>query len=383
MDGKKICSFFIVLSLSVGANFAFPDYALSDPLPKATEKIIKALKLDPAILKGLDKELDMPPEWIEGSKKERKVRIFATWDPAQFRKLSAPFKERFPFVELEYSRASFHDRAIKTLIAFKGGRYSTDILTGFGGSLFMYKKANAFQDLRNLPNFKNAPVGMRDPDGLWVGARLRYWCMAYNAELVKKEDVPKKWENLLTNPRWRGGKIGIANRPQLWALSLWGTKGEEWTKNYLTKLFSKVKPQLRKEGTNAMIALTIVGEFDAAIPSAGYRTLQYVKQGAPLGWACPEPVPLAISEMGVLRGNPHPNASNLFANWFLSKEGQLGQYYANRSPPVHKDLRLKKFLPFPDQIEGKKVAFRDPALEDVHKKLLKFWVPLWQNREVK
>lgn len=90
-----------------------------------------------------------------------------------------------------------------------------------------------------------------------------------------------------------------------------------------------------------MIALTIVGEFDASIPSAGYRTLQYVQQGAPVGWACPEPVPLAISEMGILRGNPHPNASKLFANWFLSKEGQLSQYYANRAPPVHKDLQLK------------------------------------------
>lgn len=215
MDGKKLFVFFVLFSLSAGAGFASPDYAFSDPLPKATEKIIKALKLDPGILKGLDKELEIPSEWIEGSKKEGKVRIFGTWDPAQFRRLSAPFKERFPFVELVYSRASFHNRAIKTLIAFKGGRYSTDLLTGFGGSLFMYKKANAFEDLRQLPNFKNAPDGMRDPGGLWVGARLRYWCMAYNTDLVPKEDLPKQWEDILTNPRWRGDKLGIANRPQL------------------------------------------------------------------------------------------------------------------------------------------------------------------------
>src|SRR4051812_42718130 len=35
-------------------------------LPRATEKLLADLKLSPAILSGLDTELDIPKDWIEG-----------------------------------------------------------------------------------------------------------------------------------------------------------------------------------------------------------------------------------------------------------------------------------------------------------------------------
>ena len=96
--------------------------------------------------------------------------------------------------------------------------------------------------------------------------------------------------------------------------------------------------------------------------------------------SCPEPVPLSISEMSMIKGNPHLHAAKLWVNWFLSKEGQLAQYAVDLAPPVHKDLQTKEFLPFPDEVKGRKIAFRDPIeLERDLPKLFEVWNPYWER----
>jgi len=365
----------LVIALQLGSLSTF---AFAAPLPKSTEEMLKKLKLDASVLSNIDKELEVPKAWLDGARKEGKLRIYHTVDPPQAEVMFRPFKERFPFISIEYSRASHEDRAIRTLVAFKNKRIVTDILTGLGGSFFLYKEAGALEDLRAIPNLKNNPEGTRDHDGLWVGMHLRYWCMAYNTRALKRDDLPKKWDDLLTNPKFRGGNLALGNRPQLWALTLWKANGEKWAKEFLTKLFTEVKPQLRREGMNANLELLAAGEFNLTIPAAEYRTYQKTLDGAPTSYHCPEPVPAAVSEMGILKGAPNINAARVFVNWFLSMEGQIAQYVSDYAPPVHKNLQRKELIPFAEQIVGKKDAFRDPVIElEIQPKLLAVWDDLW------
>ena len=365
----------LVIALQLDSLFTL---AFAAPLPKSTEEMLKKLKLDASVLSNIDKELEVPKAWLDGARKEGKLRIYHTVDPPQAEVMFRPFRERFPFISIEYSRASHEDRAIRTLVAFKNKRIVTDILTGLGGSFFLYKEAGALEDLRAIPNLKNNPEGTRDHDGLWVGMHLRYWCMAYNTRALKRDDLPKKWDDLLTNPKFRGGNLALGNRPQLWALSLWKANGEKWAKEFLTKLFTEVKPQLRREGMNANLELLAAGEFNLTIPAAEYRTYQKTLDGAPISYHCPEPVPAAVSEMGILKGAPNINAARVFVNWFLSMEGQIAQYVSDYAPPVHKNLQRKELIPFAEQIVGKKDAFRDPVIElEIQPKLLAVWDDLW------
>jgi len=366
-----------VLAIALQLNSLFT-LAFAAPLPKSTEEMLKKLKLDASVLSNIDKELEVPKAWLDGARKEGKLRIYHTVDPPQAEVMFRPFRERFPFISIEYSRASHEDRAIRTLVAFKNKRIVTDILTGLGGSFFLYKEAGALEDLRAIPNLKNNPEGTRDHDGLWVGMHLRYWCMAYNTRALKRDDLPKKWDDLLTNPKFRGGNLALGNRPQLWALGLWKANGEKWAKEFLTKLFTEVKPQLRREGMNANLELLAAGEFNLTIPAAEYRTYQKTLDGAPISYHCPEPVPAAVSEMGILKGAPNINAARVFVNWFLSMEGQIAQYVSDYAPPVHKNLQRKELIPFAEQIVGKKDTFRDPVVElEIQPKLLAVWDDLW------
>jgi hypothetical protein len=87
-----------------------------------------------------------------------------------------------------------------------------------------------------------------------------------------------------------------------------------------------------------------------------------------------------MAEMGIFKGNPHINASRLYVNWLLSKEGQIAQYHASRSVPVHKDLQLREFTPFAEEILGRKLALRRPELmRETSVEVQKIWGEHWAN----
>ena len=349
-------------------------------LPAATEKTLRDLKLSPSIMQGLDKELDVPKAWIDAAKREGVVKVSGSWSAAQFTELNTSFRERYPEIKLDYSVGTFNARAIRPLIAFKEGRSIVDIMTGFGGSVHLYQEANALEDLRSLPGFKNPIPGTGDPEGgTWVAMRLRYWCVSYNTNKVNKNDLPKTWDDLLTNPVWRNGNLAIPDIPSIWLTMLWDANGEAWTTNFMIKLFTVVKPQLRKEGTNAVVGLTAAGETPAFIGAADYRVKEHELKGAPVSWHCPEPVPVGVSQLMMLKGSPAPNGSLIFLNWFLSKEGQLAQYVGDNSIPVHKDMESDpRFLPYPDEVIGKKLAIRDEEkIRLEFPKLMAVYGPLW------
>ena len=110
------------LALMVECKQAFS----ASPLPKATVEMLRQLKLSPSILSDIDKEVQVPADWIEKAKKEGQL-IFHV-PPTSGEVSTASFEERYPFIKIEKQISSARDRAIKTLVAFKGGRVLGDVL---------------------------------------------------------------------------------------------------------------------------------------------------------------------------------------------------------------------------------------------------------------
>lgn len=53
------------------------------------------------------------------------------------------------------------------------------------------------------PNAARIPAEHRDPQGRWTGFAARFRVLAYNPDLVREADLPRRLEEL-TEPRWRG-----------------------------------------------------------------------------------------------------------------------------------------------------------------------------------
>ena len=92
-------------------------------LPAPTKAVLDKLKLDPVILESIDEELNVPAEWRNKAGKERTLKVLGSWNLAQFRALAAPFRARYPEVEVSFARGGRYDRSIKPLIAIKSGRH--------------------------------------------------------------------------------------------------------------------------------------------------------------------------------------------------------------------------------------------------------------------
>ncbi len=353
--------------------------AVAADLPKATQKAMADLKLDAKMIEGLDAELKVPQEWIDGAKKEEQVAIFGTWNERDFSTLTAPFKERYPFVNLRYNRTGTAGRGVKVLVALGEGRVIADVLTSIGSSNSKFAEAKALADIRDIPGFHNLSSEFVAADGTWASYRLSYRCIGYNTNKVKKEDLPATWDDLLTNPRWRGGNVALSNLPDPWLLTLWANKGDAWGEHFTRALFETLQPQRRKEGMNATAGLTVAGEADASIPTGEDRARQYVKRGAPLGYHCPAPVPATVSQIAMLEKSPHKNGSRLFINWLLSREGQIVQHATTFAAPVHKDLQTPDFLLFADTIVGKPLLVRDDDIltSNLNGKMHDLWDALW------
>jgi iron(III) transport system substrate-binding protein len=361
----------LVLALGVGAEAA--------ELPKATQKALTALKLNPSTLDGLDKELAVPKAWLDGAAKEKEVIISGTWNPSEFARMTAPFKERYPFVTLKYDRSGTSARGTRVLVALGEGRIIADVMTSIADAMIEFEKAKALADLRELPAFGSIPEDYVASDGTWSSFKLSFRCMAYNTDKVKKQDLPAKWEDLLDNPFWRNGHLALTDHPNAWLLSLWHEKGDKWGQDFTRRLFTDVQPQKRKEGMTQATALTVAGEFYANIPSPEWVAKRYSVKGAPIGYHCPSPVPISTSQIVMLDKSPRKNAARLFINWLLSREGQLLQYADTFAVPVNKGLRSPEFLPFADTIVGKPSIVRDDSIlgDEEQQKVQETWNGYW------
>jgi ABC-type Fe3+ transport system substrate-binding protein len=123
------------------------------------------------------------------------------------------------------------------------------------------------------------------------------------------------------------------------------------------------------------VAIMAAGEVHAALPVAEYSIKGLADKGAAVGWHCPEPVPLAPSQLGIMKGNPHPNAARLWANWMLSREAQLAEFVADASPPSHKALQRKEFLAYPDEVIGKRLIQADAQYT---REVYDMWEQYWK-----
>jgi iron(III) transport system substrate-binding protein len=371
---------FECLAAIVCVLFSVGSPARAAGLPETTKAQLKNMKLDESIMTGLDEELVMPQAWFDAAKKEPAVKILGTWNPDEWKVLSASFRARYPAVKVEYVRSSRDNRQVQALLAYKQGRYVADVTTSFSSVYDDLRKANGLLDLRDLPNFGKAIPEAYDPEGLWAPERITYWCIAYNTDVVRKADLPRDWDDILRNPRWRNGNFAVSNTAAGWLPALYRAKGAQWTRNFITRLFVEVKPQRRNEGRDASVQLTAAGEQAAVAPSGDYRVRQFAASGAPVSFHCPSIVPMAPTQIGILRGSPAVNGARIFLNWYLSKEGQIGLHAATGGVPAHRDFQRPEFLNYPEQVASPDKTISVDNLDvKILDELQKLWTLGWNN----
>jgi ABC-type Fe3+ transport system substrate-binding protein len=329
-------------------------------------------------------ELAIPQEWIDKAREEGPIQLSTNDTAEHVAKWLPVFQARYPDVEIEAEETSGAARAVQPLLAFKAGKLVRHIVNSFESSLQDYIEADALEEIDDLPALAGVPDERKDPEGRYTGLQNTTWCLAYNTDLITKEELPATWADMMAEGTpLADGRVGAANRAQLWAINLWAHPDygpERVTNEILPGFFNNLKPQLRKEGIGGIANLLLAGEFDVALPAPNDETFEVIESGAPIGYHCPEPVPQYFSLVGMFRDSPTHYSSKILINWQLSQEGQLTRFVAGLDGPIHKDLQTEYSTALGGEFAGKDIALRTlEALTDGLPKLYEVYNPLWAN----
>jgi ABC-type Fe3+ transport system substrate-binding protein len=158
------------------------------------------------------------------------------------------------------------------------------------------------------------PAALR-PHREWVGDRLNIISAGYNTNLVRKQDAPKTYEDLL-DPKWKG-KLGIEADDAVWFGALANTMGEGKTIKLFRDLVRINGLSVRK-GHTLLANLVISGEVPYALTLYHYKAEQLKNAGAPLDWHVLPPGFARFLGTGIMRRAPHPHGAVLFLDFMLS-----------------------------------------------------------------
>jgi iron(III) transport system substrate-binding protein len=211
------------------------------------------------------------------------------------------------------------------------------VAASVGASLKKTGYIQAFQS----PELAAYPKEYLDPDNLLAPTRFAYQGIGYNTKMVKDEEAPQTYEDLL-DPKWRGKMIWSTSSDTggpFFISHIRKIMGEDKALDYLKKL-SAQKIATSGSSIRAILDQVIAGEHAIGVSMALHHIAISKDKGAPVGGSIPAPVMARGGEIVLLKGAPHPYAAMLFLDYVLSKEGQAifaqAQYYPARPdvPPI-------------------------------------------------
>lgn len=160
----------------------------------------------------------------------------------------------------------------------------------------------------------------RDPNKRWYGTYLVFHTPAYNTTKVKKEDLPKTYEDFAKHPEWKG-HIGLDFTDRDWYAGLMTEYGKDKGDKIFKSIVDTLEPSLYK-GHLALARALGSGEYWLNLNNYLNLVLNVKLAGDPVDWWIIEPVVTSMGEIGVNAKAPHPNAAKLLANFLISGEAQ-------------------------------------------------------------
>ena len=272
-------------------------------------------------------------EIFAGAKKEGKVVVMGSADPAVRTKLPGAFKKRFG-ISLEYLGGRGSENTARILTEARVGVQTVDaIFAGLSSqaSLYKGKVIEPIKPVLMLPEvvdpskWKIGKIWFVDPEQKFVLRLYNYLTtggLSINTQHAKSGDFPTI-KNVL-KPKWKG-KIGIRDPRRSGSGAVEATRfyrvyGEEFVKRLFVDqkpLISNNKRQLADWLGHGKVWVSFAVEVETA------RRMK--EDGLPIDVIKVPDMPSTLTAgnglISLIKNAPHPNAARVFLNWIASKEG--------------------------------------------------------------
>ena len=159
---------------------------------------------------------DREQKLIEGAKKEGELNIYTSAQNDDMGALVGAFEKKYG-IKVSVWRASSEKVLQRAVQEARGNRNTMDVAETNGPELESMHREKILQQVKS-PHHADLIAPAIRPHGEWVGTRLNVFVQAYNTKMVKKEELPKTYADLL-HPRWKG-RLSIEATDDDWFASV-------------------------------------------------------------------------------------------------------------------------------------------------------------------
>jgi iron(III) transport system substrate-binding protein len=277
-------------------------------------------------------QADADGKLIDAAKSEGAVSYYTTMTLSQSKKVADRFQAKYPFLKVTLFRGGADELLNRIETEARGALFAWDVVSGRGDMVLTLSQAKLLAAYHS-PESKFFDQDMVDDEGYWTAYYVNPFVLGYNTNLVKKDQVPKTYEQLL-DAKWKGKKISIDDSAYGLLAGLMRAWGKEKAVAYLKQLAAQ-EPVVMRGNTNR-VQLAMAGEYPLIIAYA--PTIQReTSKGHPMDWVPLEPVPVQVNPLMIAAKAPHPNAGKLLIDFLLSNEGQK-MLVGFRRVPVRDDV---------------------------------------------
>jgi len=298
---------------------------------------------------------------------ENTLTLYTTIAEKDLPTLLGPFEAEHG-IKVNVWRAGTDRIMQRTMSEAAAGRYDVDVIHFGSPEMEALARENILLAI-DSPAHADLQPGSVPPHKQWAATLLSVWVQAYNTNLVRREDLPKAYRDLL-DPKWKG-KLGIEAKDQDWFASVADVVGgEEEGVEFFRQLAATNGVSVRV-GHTLLNNMVISGEVPLALTLYNYMPEQAKKKGAPIDWFTLEPAVARSNAVGVARRAPHPAAARLFYDYLLGEDAQRSFVSMDYVPSNTK---------VPSPLAGVKILQTDPVrtLDEADK-----WTKLFEETLLK
>jgi iron(III) transport system substrate-binding protein len=261
------------------------------------------------------------PALVEAAKKEGKAVWYTSVDLPLAERVARSFEAKYPGVAVRVERTGAERVFTRIGQEYSSNIHAVDVVNSSDAAhLIVWKRNGWLAPYVPEDVAKHFPAEHKDADGMFASFRIFLCPMGYNTNLVKAEEAPKSYADILA-PKW-SGKI-VKAHPSYSGTILTATY--QMARDIGWPFFEKLAQQkiMQLQSASDPPKKLALGERAIMADGIEYGMFQIKERGQPVEIIYPtEGTPLIIGPNAIFKDAPNPNAARLLQNYMFSAECQ-------------------------------------------------------------
>ncbi|MEA5031015.1 MAG: ABC transporter substrate-binding protein [Sphaerochaeta sp.] len=281
-------------------------------------------------------------ETASSGETKQKVMLYSSLKDSQLAAIKEGFMKKYPNITMDYYTAGTGNVMTKLATEQQAGGISADIIWVGDPTNYIDFKEQGLLMPYDSPAAASIPDKFKDPDRLYMSARLIMLGFVYNTNLVKGNSIPKTWEDLL-KPEFKD-YVAMTD-PTTSGTTLFTVAGLVQNPRYGWSYFEKLKANGVKleNGSSGVVNKAAAGEYKVSI-GVDYIARTVMAQGATIGFVYPDnDIPIIESPIAIIKNTKNVEAAKKLYDYIISEDGQsvlLEEY----TMPINPNMKLENAI---------------------------------------